>query len=109
MDAVVSSERQFNNGDRAGIYIRGVQDREAAVASILVLAAGDQVAIPLGRVCRPRDEAWLADRGVLAGLPDLGHARCDVGVSDALEAHGPKGAPEGVVIWLPCVAVIAAG
>lgn len=109
MNAVVSSERQFNNSDGAGIYISGVQDHEASVASLLILAAGEQVAISLGRVCRPRDEAWLADRGVLAGLPHLGHARCDVRVGDALEAHGPKGAPEGVDIRLPCVAVVAAG
>lgn len=109
MDTVVSSERQFYHGEGAGSYVCGVQDREAAVACLLVLAAGDQVPVSLRRVCRFRDEARLADRAALAGLPDLGHARSDVGVADALEAHGPKGAPEGVVVWFPGVAVIAAG
>lgn len=109
MDTVVSSERELNHGHRAGSYVCSVQDREAAVSRLLILAAGVQVAISFGRICRPRDEARLANCGMLAGLPHPRNARCDICVTDTFEAHGPKGGPKSVLIRLPCVAVIAAG
>lgn len=110
MYTLSDSERKLDNAHRTRRDISGVQDHEVSESRRVVATGDDQKSVRFRSIRGAGDKARLPDRHVRACVPHFCGSGGDVNVQDGTETPrcGAAG-PEGVVVGLRGVAVVAAG